>query len=125
MTDKLRQDELDAFKAAFDMFDKNQDGTISTKVSFFSLSLTRPPASISRPGRPQEALPKTVTAKEVLHNQFLGGGGRRRKLIGGQKPEKELVQGEAADLAHLEKDVSVSVHFHSCRFGAGKTLVLR
>ncbi len=33
MTDKLRPDELEAFKAAFDMFDKNQDGTISTKVS--------------------------------------------------------------------------------------------
>ncbi len=32
MTDKLRPDELEAFKAAFDMFDKNQDGTISTKV---------------------------------------------------------------------------------------------
>ena len=34
MADKLRPDELAAFKAAFDMFDKNQDGTISTKVSF-------------------------------------------------------------------------------------------
>ena len=33
MADKLRPDELAAFKAAFDMFDKNQDGTISTKVS--------------------------------------------------------------------------------------------
>lgn len=33
MTDKLRPDELEAFKAAFDMFDKNSDGTISTKVS--------------------------------------------------------------------------------------------
>ena len=32
MTDKLRQDELEAFKQAFDMFDKNSDGTISTKV---------------------------------------------------------------------------------------------
>lgn len=32
MADKLRPDELAAFKAAFDMFDKNQDGTISTKV---------------------------------------------------------------------------------------------
>ncbi|XP_059090229.1 neo-calmodulin-like [Tigriopus californicus] len=31
MTDKLRPDELEAFKSAFDMFDKNQDGTISTK----------------------------------------------------------------------------------------------
>ncbi|XP_040579646.1 neo-calmodulin [Lepeophtheirus salmonis] len=31
MCDKLRPDELQAFKAAFDMFDKNQDGTISTK----------------------------------------------------------------------------------------------
>jgi calmodulin len=31
MADKLRPDELAAFKAAFDMFDKNQDGTISTK----------------------------------------------------------------------------------------------
>ena len=33
MADKLRPDELAAFKAAFDMFDKNQDGTISTKVN--------------------------------------------------------------------------------------------
>ena len=32
MADKLRPDELAAFKAAFDMFDKNTDGTISTKV---------------------------------------------------------------------------------------------
>ena len=32
MTDNLRPDELEAFKAAFDMFDKNSDGTISTKV---------------------------------------------------------------------------------------------
>ena len=32
MCDKLRPDELEAFKEAFDMFDKNQDGTISTKV---------------------------------------------------------------------------------------------
>ena len=30
--EKLRQDELEAFKQAFDMFDKNSDGTISTKV---------------------------------------------------------------------------------------------
>ena len=28
----FRPDELEAFKEAFDMFDKNQDGTISTKV---------------------------------------------------------------------------------------------
>ena len=28
----MRQDELEAFKQAFDMFDKNSDGTISTKV---------------------------------------------------------------------------------------------
>ena len=43
MADKLRPDELAAFKAAFDMFDKNQDGTISTKVSthiFFCIYLT-------------------------------------------------------------------------------------
>jgi Ca2+-binding EF-hand superfamily protein len=33
MTEKLRPDELQAFKAAFDMFDKNGDGTISTKVA--------------------------------------------------------------------------------------------
>ena len=32
MVDKLRPDELAAFKSAFDMFDKNSDGTISTKV---------------------------------------------------------------------------------------------
>lgn len=31
MANKLRPDELSAFKEAFDMFDKNQDGTISTK----------------------------------------------------------------------------------------------
>ena len=36
MADKLRPDELAAFKAAFDMFDKNQDGTISTKVNIRS-----------------------------------------------------------------------------------------
>jgi len=36
MADKLRPDELQAFKAAFDMFDKNGDGTISTKVSDFT-----------------------------------------------------------------------------------------
>ena len=34
MANKLRPDELSAFKEAFDMFDKNQDGTISTKVRF-------------------------------------------------------------------------------------------
>jgi Ca2+-binding EF-hand superfamily protein len=33
MADKLRPDELQAFKGAFDMFDRNGDGTISTKVS--------------------------------------------------------------------------------------------
>lgn len=32
MSDQLRPDEVEAFKEAFDMFDKNQDGTISTKV---------------------------------------------------------------------------------------------
>ena len=32
MVDKLRPDEMESFKAAFDMFDKNSDGTISTKV---------------------------------------------------------------------------------------------
>ncbi len=32
LTDKLRPDELEAFREAFDMFDKNGDGTISTKV---------------------------------------------------------------------------------------------
>jgi len=31
MVDKLRPDELSSFKSAFDMFDKNADGTISTK----------------------------------------------------------------------------------------------
>ena len=35
MAEKLRPDELQAFKAAFDMFDKNGDGTISTKVRVF------------------------------------------------------------------------------------------
>ena len=32
MVEKLRSDELAAFREAFDMFDKNADGTISTKV---------------------------------------------------------------------------------------------
>ena len=32
MAEKLRPDELAAFKEAFDMFDRNQDGTIYTKV---------------------------------------------------------------------------------------------
>ena len=32
MVEKLRPDELAAFKEAFDTFDKNTDGTISTKV---------------------------------------------------------------------------------------------
>ena len=32
MAEKLRPDELASFKAAFDMFDRNADGTISTKV---------------------------------------------------------------------------------------------
>ena len=43
MADKLRPDELAAFKAAFDMFDKNQDGTISTKVNeyFFFFESTQ------------------------------------------------------------------------------------
>ena len=36
MADKLRPDELQAFKGAFDMFDRNGDGTISTKVSTYS-----------------------------------------------------------------------------------------
>merc|ERR1719150_1849804 len=31
MVEKLRPDELEAFKEAFDMFDRNMDGTISTK----------------------------------------------------------------------------------------------
>ena len=30
--EKLRPDELESFKEAFEMFDKNADGTISTKV---------------------------------------------------------------------------------------------
>ena len=34
MVEKLRPDELEAFKEAFDMFDRNMDGTISTKVSY-------------------------------------------------------------------------------------------
>ena len=32
LVSKLKPEELTAFKAAFDMFDKNTDGTISTKV---------------------------------------------------------------------------------------------
>ena len=32
MADKLRPDELEAFKEAFDSFDTNDDGTICTKV---------------------------------------------------------------------------------------------
>ena len=31
--EKLRPDELESFKEAFEMFDKNADGTISTKVT--------------------------------------------------------------------------------------------
>ena len=42
MADKLRPDELAAFKAAFDMFDKNQDGTISTKVCIKRIILFPP-----------------------------------------------------------------------------------
>ena len=46
MADKLRPEDLQAFKGAFDMFDKNQDGTISTKVSkiFWALSKLMTPA---------------------------------------------------------------------------------
>ena len=32
MVEKLKPDEVAAFKEAFDMFDRKQDGTISTKV---------------------------------------------------------------------------------------------
>ena len=32
MVEKLRPDELASFREAFDTFDKNSDGTISTKV---------------------------------------------------------------------------------------------
>lgn len=32
MVEKLRSDELASFKEAFDTFDRNSDGTISTKV---------------------------------------------------------------------------------------------
>ena len=32
MVEKLRPDELASFKEAFDTFDRNSDGTISTKV---------------------------------------------------------------------------------------------
>ena len=34
---KLKPDELAAFKEAFDMFDRNGDGSISTKVEFLHL----------------------------------------------------------------------------------------
>ena len=34
MVEKLKPDELASFREAFDTFDKNSDGTISTKVSF-------------------------------------------------------------------------------------------
>lgn len=34
MVEKLRPDELASFREAFDTFDKNSDGTISTKVGF-------------------------------------------------------------------------------------------
>ena len=34
---KLKPDELVAFKEAFDMFDRNGDGSISTKVDFVPL----------------------------------------------------------------------------------------
>ena len=33
MVEKLRPDELASFREAFDTFDKNSDGTISTKVA--------------------------------------------------------------------------------------------
>ena len=33
MVEKLRPDELASFREAFDTFDKNSDGTISTKVT--------------------------------------------------------------------------------------------
>ena len=46
MADKLRPDELAAFKAAFDMFDKNQDGTISTKVSLKNVGMYRDDLSV-------------------------------------------------------------------------------
>ena len=41
MVDKLRPDELAAFKSAFDMFDKNADGTISTKVENIIISFRK------------------------------------------------------------------------------------
>ena len=49
MADKLRPDELQAFKGAFDMFDRNGDGTISTKVSNTS-NMAFPVVEFSRQG---------------------------------------------------------------------------
>ena len=39
MVEKLRPDELASFREAFDTFDKNSDGTISTKVTLHALRL--------------------------------------------------------------------------------------
>ena len=37
MVDRLRPDELASFREAFDTFDRNSDGTISTKVGRYVL----------------------------------------------------------------------------------------
>ena len=37
MVEKLRPDELASFREAFDTFDKNSDGTISTKVALIEV----------------------------------------------------------------------------------------
>ena len=38
--ESLTPDELSTFKEAFTVFDKNQDGTITTKVRFLKLTVT-------------------------------------------------------------------------------------
>ena len=56
MVEKLRPDELAAFKEAFDTFDKNTDGTISTKVD------------------PQVKLLELTTSNQELHAAMRRGG---------------------------------------------------
>ena len=40
MVERLKPDELAAFKEAFDSFDRNNDGTIGTKVRFMKYLYT-------------------------------------------------------------------------------------
>jgi Ca2+-binding EF-hand superfamily protein len=67
MVEKLRPDELAAFKEAFDTFDKNTDGTISTKV---------------------RQVAGQVCSSITFHHQELHAAMRR----GGQNPTESEVQ---------------------------------